>query len=97
MTRSWREHAECLGMGTDLFFSPERSRRPQRREEIETEKKRIAEAKAICGTCIVREACLNYAIENDMTGIWGGYDTKERRVIAQKRDYKLACDDRDIA
>jgi WhiB family redox-sensing transcriptional regulator len=94
---NWREHAECLGMGTDLFFPPERGRRPQRKEEIETEKKRITQAKSICGRCIVRDACLSYAIDNDLVGIYGGYTEKERRAIAQQKDYKLACDDRDIA
>lgn len=87
MIADWREHAECLGMGTDLFFPPERTRRPQRREELEAERRRVEEAKAVCARCIVRDACLKYAVENDLLGIYGGYTERERRVLTGKKEY----------
>ena len=38
------------------------------------------EAKAICGTCPVRNECLAYAIKNgELFGVWGGYAPKKRR------------------
>lgn len=38
-------------------------------------------AKAICATCGVAEQCLNYALRNNASGIWGGKSSKERRYM----------------
>lgn len=68
---AWHDHAECRGLGY-LFFS-------DRRDEIQ-------QAKQICLTCTVRQTCLDYAIEGDEQGIWGGLTTMDRqRYIAQRR------------
>jgi WhiB family transcriptional regulator, redox-sensing transcriptional regulator len=40
----------------------------------------VAEAKAICGRCPVREACLSFALSTGQgEGIWGGLTSDERR------------------
>lgn len=42
-------------------------------------------AKVICSTCPVRSDCLDFAIENEQQGIWGGTTEDERRVKATAR------------
>ncbi|NDG20123.1 MAG: WhiB family transcriptional regulator, partial [Betaproteobacteria bacterium] len=39
----------------------------------------IREAKKLCDICVVRQKCLDYAIDNDCVGVWGGLTTVERR------------------
>lgn len=65
----WSEWAACLGSDLNLFFS--NGRHVQRR------------AKAICGRCPVRGACLADAIaQGDQFGIRGGLTPQERRQMA---------------
>jgi WhiB family redox-sensing transcriptional regulator len=70
----WWDHAACRGMDLTMFiFEPgERYSR-----------KKIAEAKAVCATCIVRPSCLADSLKYNTTqlecyGIWGGLTWKER-------------------
>jgi hypothetical protein len=49
-------------------------------------RKKIAEAKAVCATCIVRPSCLAESLKYSTTqlecyGIWGGLTWKERRQL----------------
>jgi len=39
----------------------------------------IRKAKRICANCPVRDECLEWAIERDERGIWGGLTEPERR------------------
>ena len=70
--RSWKDHANCLGVDPDLFF-PERGASTR-------------EAKEVCRGCVVREECLEYALVNaEKFGIWGGLSERERRRIRRAR------------
>ena len=43
-------------------------------------------ARRICGTCPVREQCLEYALEQRIDhGVWGGCSERERRRILKRR------------
>ena len=43
-----------------------------------------APAKAVCAQCLVREECLSYAIENDISyGVWGGTSRRERKLLGR--------------
>ncbi len=65
----------CLGVDAELFF-PEGSDSPEESER----------AKAVCSGCVVRDACLEYAIVNVIRqGVWGGTSEKERRRIRRAR------------
>jgi WhiB family redox-sensing transcriptional regulator len=62
----------CRGMDPDIFF-------PDRGESL-------APAKAICDGCIVKDECLDYAVENvERFGVWGGASERERRRIRRQR------------
>jgi WhiB family redox-sensing transcriptional regulator len=68
----WQNFANCLGVDPDLFF-PERGASTK-------------EAKGVCQACVVREDCLEYALENsEKFGIWGGLSERERRRLRRAR------------
>ena len=46
----------------------------------------IQVAKSVCAACPVSQLCLNYAVNNEEYGVWGGYTPKER---AQMRTTKF--------
>lgn len=47
--------------------------------------KTINAAKAICATCPVAAACLDFALRNHEAGVWGGTTAKERRTMRSER------------
>lgn len=64
----WTEHALCAEVDHDIFF-PEKGGSTR-------------EAKGICGACLVRAECLDYALETRQRfGIWGGCSERERRKL----------------
>ena len=72
MNLTWRQHAACRGADPDIFY-------PSSDEEAE-------EAKAICATCPVRQACLEHALANrERDGVWGGATERERRRLIRQR------------
>lgn len=42
----------------------------------------------VCGDCMFKEPCLQYAIENDVSGIWGGTTYQERKRIRKNLSIK---------
>ncbi|MEI7632585.1 MAG: WhiB family transcriptional regulator [bacterium] len=72
--KNWQQYAECSGLDTSLFF--------------DSNKKGEQDAKLVCGQCAVRQACLEYAIENLEYGVWGG--TTERERGRMKRNRRIA-------
>ena len=72
----WRELSACRDSDPDLFF-PIGSTGPAINQ--------IDKATAICGTCSVREACLQYAFEtNQEAGVWGGFAEDDRRRLRKR-------------
>ncbi len=72
MSPSWRQAAACRGLDPDIFY-------PVSDDEAD-------EAKAVCGVCPVRQACLEYALANrERDGVWGGATERERRRILRHR------------
>ncbi|MGI8810564.1 MAG: WhiB family transcriptional regulator [Acidimicrobiales bacterium] len=68
----WRLEAACRDLDTATFF-------PETDDGV-------AAAKAICATCPVREACLEFAlVTRQDDGVWGGIDENERRRIRRRR------------
>lgn len=72
----WRDYSACRDTDPDLFF-PVGTTGPAI-EQIET-------AKAVCRSCDVRRACLEYAlVTNQDSGIWGGTSEEERRTLRRQ-------------
>jgi WhiB family redox-sensing transcriptional regulator len=73
----WIEHSRCIGEDPELFFP------------VGTTGAALAQtAKAIeiCGGCLVRAACLEWALETCQdAGVWGGLGEEERREIRRAR------------
>jgi WhiB family redox-sensing transcriptional regulator len=74
---AWQDEANCKGANADLFF-PERGASTRA-------------AKAICGECLVRAECLEFAITTgEKFGIWGGMSERERRRVRRERQIAAA-------
>lgn len=70
--QGWRNYANCLGVDPDLFF-PERGASTR-------------EAKEVCRGCVVKEECLEFALQSgEKFGIWGGKSERERRRVRRQR------------
>lgn len=73
------EHAACKGK-TLLMF-------PKVHKDITY----IAEARAICKSCTVRDKCLEYALEfpaADMHGVWAGLTSRQLAAEQRRRGVK---------
>lgn len=73
----WVAHAACRDTDPAVFF-PE----PGGNER---------EAIRICQTCVVRFACLAYALEaGERSGVWGGTTQRHRRRLLRLRSQRLS-------
>ena len=72
----WREHASCRHTDPELFFPV---------GNTGAALQHIAQAKAVCATCSVKEPCLQFALEtNQDSGVWGGTSEEERRALRRQ-------------
>ncbi|MFJ6493497.1 WhiB family transcriptional regulator [Streptomyces californicus] len=73
---NWRISAACRDEDPDLFF-PTGTNGPAL---VQAE-----EAKAVCRRrCPVMDACLAWALDNGVQGVWGGTDEEDRRRIHRR-------------
>jgi WhiB family redox-sensing transcriptional regulator len=68
---SWSQHAICVGEDPEIFF-------PSYGDPS-------AAARRVCANCPVRIDCLEYAVDADEFGIWGGLDQEQRRSLRCER------------
>jgi WhiB family redox-sensing transcriptional regulator len=69
----WMEQAGCKGEDREVFFD-------QSYESKLLHDARVAYAKSICNVCLVKEVCLQFALDtNQQHHIWGGKTAEERR------------------
>jgi WhiB family redox-sensing transcriptional regulator len=63
----------CTQYSTEIFY-------PEEYEDID-----VAEAKAICNSCWLKDKCLDFALKTkENEGVWGGTTPLERRRIRRK-------------
>ena len=65
--------ANCIGIDTELFFTDESKTYSQ-----------MPLLKRVCGNCVVKAECLDYALHHAVLGWWGGTSEKTRREMQQK-------------
>lgn len=66
------EHGLCSQVDPELFFPPRGGSN--------------AEARRVCGACPVRQQCLEVAMAEGVSGIWGGTSHKQRIEMGGRRD-----------
>ncbi|GAA4210194.1 WhiB family transcriptional regulator [Streptosporangium oxazolinicum] len=72
----WRHRAACRDVDPELFF-PIGNTGPALMQ--------IEEAKQVCNTCSISEACLKWALESGQdAGVWGGLSEDERRALKRR-------------
>lgn len=72
----WMDRGRCNGT-TDwrAFFADERAKRRGLPAEVPPQ------VASICGACEVRIECLNWALENEEEGVWGGTTLQQREAM----------------
>ena len=69
------DEASCRGYDPDMFYAESGAS--------------IMKAKQLCGTCSVRERCLEWAIKREEFGVWGGTTARERAALRRERGLRL--------
>jgi hypothetical protein len=74
---SWQDFANCKGKPTSMFF-----------EDYEESSIIQLEVDALCGGCMVRQQCLEFAIDNEMIGAACGGQFITEKLINKKKKSK---------
>jgi len=70
----WIADARCRGMNPELFYA----------DRFGTQD--VAQAKAVCAECPVRDECLQHALDTfERFGVWGGATVRERRSMRRRK------------
>jgi WhiB family redox-sensing transcriptional regulator len=81
-TEPWVDQALCAQVDAEMFF-------PEPCGGV----KAVRQAKRVCGSCPVREQCLEYALAHgERFGVWGGASERERRQMKRERPRRTHCD-----
>lgn len=82
----WMDFANCAGLPTRMWFPFDSEDGLERHGQHRANNVLAREAKALCGACVVREECLEYALDGRIDhGIFGALDEIERRQYRRKR------------
>lgn len=73
----WMDEALCQEVGLDIFF-------PETNGES-------LEARKICSLCNVKDECLEYAMQANVVGVWGGTTSDQRQKMKRAAYRKLAA------
>jgi WhiB family redox-sensing transcriptional regulator len=74
------EKAECKGIETDTFYWVEESRNKSAYAYIDA-------VRSVCARCPIWSQCLEYALENEQYGVWGGMTSLERKSFLEPNKY----------
>ena len=81
---AWMKAANCLRVDPDLFHQDEWTKRRGLPAEVP------ADVAPICGACDVRLTCLDWALEHDEFGVWGG-TTRQQRDAMKRPIVRAKC------
>lgn len=85
------ENPPCKDHPTDWWFPLQKT---GKRDEVVHLRNTTAKAKMICSSCEHKQACLDYSLEWEPWGIWGGKDEQERAQIRWERKVNLGREGR---
>jgi WhiB family redox-sensing transcriptional regulator len=71
---AFREEANCADTDPEAFFT----------EAGSSTYPNVLLLKRICGSCIVKNECLDYALKHEVLGYWGNTTEFQRRKLRQK-------------
>jgi WhiB family redox-sensing transcriptional regulator len=71
---AFREEANCADTDPEAFFT----------ETGASTYTNIGMLKRICGSCIVKDKCLDYALKHEVMGYWGNTTELQRRRLRRK-------------
>lgn len=74
------EQAACKGVETETFYWVEESRNKEAYEYIDA-------VRSICSRCPIWSTCLEYALQHEQYGVWGGMTSLERKSFVQPNKY----------
>jgi WhiB family redox-sensing transcriptional regulator len=69
------DDAACRGLDPELFYAEGAAA--------------IAHAKSLCSICPVQTACLDWAVQREEFGVWGGTTARERSAMRRQRGVRL--------
>lgn len=94
MDQSWRERAACRGMGHELFLVAGHAGRGLTGAQLD----QVAAAKRVCAGCVVRSACLRFALAaGERFGVWGGEYLSERTLPRLRAEARRDAGGPDVA
>lgn len=73
------EEPKCAEIGGDFWF-------PEKGEDTSE----YTLAKSICHSCTHKAECLEWGINNELHGVWGGMSARERQMIRGRRKRQSA-------
>lgn len=80
-TPAWYVQARCRGVDTRVFYcDPE-----EVGQSGYASNRAVERAKEFCAECPVVLECLNYALDNEKFGVWGGMSERERKTLRRRR------------
>jgi hypothetical protein len=77
------QNGACAGKPVEKWF-PNLNVYEATHEELRTARTNMREAINICGFCDIRIECLNYALQWERHGIWGGMNETQREALRRK-------------
>jgi hypothetical protein len=86
------EGGACKGKPVGWWFPVKLA--SMNRAQIAGLKASTTEAVKICNGCAIKDPCLDYSLEWEPFGIWGGYAESERHYIRKERKLNLMRDTR---
>lgn len=77
----------CVGQPTHWWFPNFSNRQPV--EERKQAQRDASKAVSICNQCSIRLTCLDYSLEWEPFGIWGGIPEIEREKLRKSLNIKM--------
>lgn len=85
------DNGACKGHPTEWWFPLQKT---GKRSEVQTLKENTQQAKKICADCPQKLQCLQYSLEWEPWGIWGGLTEQERAELRWNKNVNLGREGR---